>query len=478
MALYLGFDVGTQGLKALCIDASSQTVVARAGSAYGLLPGLPVGAAEQHPDTWMEALGGVARELGNQVDVQHVAAIGISGQQHGCVVLGEGDEVIRPAKLWCDTTTAAEAAELGVPTGFTASKLLWLKRCEPTSWARVRSVLLPHEYVNFRLTGAKAAEAGDASGTGYFDVRTRCWDCRALERIDARLKSCLPALIESSDSAGALSDAGAAWLGLRAGIPVSAGGGDNMMSAIGSGATTPGVVVVSLGTSGTVFTQAAEPVLDPAGLVAPFCDSTGSWLPLLCVMNMTGVLEEVREAFGEPGHEELTELARGVPVGADGLRFLPYLQGERVPDLPNATGVLSGLRPGLMRKGHFYRAALEGTALSLARGVERMKALGVSLDEVRLVGGGAKNSLWCQILADALNAPARCLAEPESAALGAALQALWMHRRRTDPSADLHELATPLVSARGAAFVPDAERVAAYAEASRELGRLEGAIWG
>ncbi len=477
MTLYIGFDVGTQGLKALCIDADSQSVVARAGRSYGLIPGLPPGAAEQHPDSWIDALRSVMQELRVQVDVGRVAAVGVSGQQHGAVVLDGSDDVIRPAKLWCDTTTSKEAAELGVPAGFTASKLLWLKRHEDETWARIRSVLLPHEYVNFRLTGAKVAEAGDASGTGYFDVLARCWDSGALERIGAGVEAWLPPLVDSSVPAGFLNDSGAELLGLRAGVAVSAGGGDNMMSAIGSGATRPGVVVVSLGTSGTVFTQTATPTVDRSGLIAPFCDSTGAWLPLLCVMNMTGVLEEVRLAFDESSHESLTALAREVRVGAGGLRFLPYLQGERVPDLPRATGVLSGLRPGLMRSGYLYRAALEGTALTLARGVERMRGLGVCVDSVRLVGGGAKNPLWCEILADALNAPARCLAESESAALGAALQAHWMHRRQKDPFADVHELAAPYVNTRGGSFEPDRERVAAYAEIRDELRGLEESIW-
>lgn len=477
MTLYLGFDVGTQGLKALCIDADSQTVVARAGRPYGLIPGLPVGSAEQHPQIWIDALRSVMQELGVQVDLGRVATVGVSGQQHGAVVLDASDAVIRPAKLWCDTTTSKEATELGVPAGFTAPKLLWLKRHERETWTRIRSVLLPHEYVNFRLTGAKVAEAGDASGTGYFDVRARCWDSGALRRIGAGVEAWLPPLIDPSIPAGFLHDSGAELLGLRAGIAVSAGGGDNMMSAIGSGATQAGVVVVSLGTSGTVFTQTATPTVDPQGLIAPFCDSTGAWLPLLCVMNMTGVLEEVRLAFDGSSHESLTALARKVPVGAEGLRFLPYLRGERVPDLPRATGVLSGLRPGLMRSGHLYRAALEGTALTLARGVERMRGLGVRVDSVRLVGGGAKNSLWCEILADALNAPGRCLAEAESAALGASLQAHWMHRRQKDPLADIHELAAPYVKTQGEPFEPNRERVRAYVQVRDELQRLEESIW-
>jgi xylulokinase len=302
--LVLGLDVGTQGTKALLLDPESGKVVARAGRSYGLLPDLPPGAAEQHPDTWIDAVQGATREVLDRAARGRIAAVGVSGQQHGLVVLDEQLAVVRPAKLWCDTTTAAEAAELSrllgrpLPTGYTASKILWLARHEPASWARVRHVLLPHDYVNLRLTGRLAMEAGDASGTGLFDPAARRFvDEDELRAVDERLPHMLPPLIEPGTPAGTLTAEGAALLGLREGLPVAAGSGDNMCSALGSGATRPGVVVCSLGTSGTVFTYSERPVVDPAGLIAPFCDATGGWLPLLCVMNCTNVIEEVRAAF-------------------------------------------------------------------------------------------------------------------------------------------------------------------------------------
>lgn len=293
---FLGLDVGTQGTKALLVDLDAGRVVARASRSYGLIEGLAPGAAEQHPDTWWEALRDAVRELG----ARRVAGIGVSGQQHGFVPLDAGGQVIRPAKLWCDTETAPEARELSgsygrpVPTGFTASKILWLKRHEPERFARLAAVLLPHDYVNYRLTGRLFTEAGDASGTGFFDPRKRCFVPAEAAAIDPGLPAKLPPLIQPGEPGGELTPEAAAELGLEPGVPVAAGGGDNMMSAIGSGAVRPGVCVLSLGTSGTVFAYSDEPVVDPEGLIAPFCDSTGGWLPLLCVMNATGVTAEVR----------------------------------------------------------------------------------------------------------------------------------------------------------------------------------------
>lgn len=476
--LFLGFDVGTQSTKALLVDAGRGEVVARASHGYGLITGLPPGHAEQHPDTWRDALQATAAEALRGVDPDRVAGIGVSGQQHGCVVLDDRDRVIRPAKLWCDTSTAAEARELSavlgraVPAGFTASKLLWLRRHEPAHHARVGSVLLPHDWINFLLTGRKSMEAGDASGTGWFDPAARAFDARAMAAVDPDLAEWLPPLLPAGAPAGELSAAGAALLGLRPGIPVAAGGGDNMMSAIGSGATRGGVVSVSLGTSATVFTRTGQPVVDPAGLIAPFCSSDGGWLPLLCVMNCTGPTEEVKAACGLD-HVALTAAAQAVPPGADGLLWLPFLVGERVPDLPEATGTLLGLRPGRLRPGHLYRAAIEGVACNLAWGVDRMRALGVRIDAVNLVGGAARNPLWRQVLADALAVPVQPLAEAESAALGAALQALWTVRLLAGEDVTADAVAAPFVRAAAPPTQPQPESAA---RARQQSARFRAAV--
>jgi len=487
---WLGLDVGTQGTKGVLVDAQTKKIVARASENYDLIEGLAPGSAEQHPHTWISAVETVCRSLREEAGDETwkgVGGVGVSGQQHGLVVIDEDDEVVRPAKLWCDTSTSTEAVELSarferlVPTGFTASKILWLQRHEPENWDRVRKILLPHDYVNFQLTGRKVMEAGDASGTGFFDPAGRCFHPAEVTALGIGLADYLPELIAPGTPAGRISSAGATLTGLEEGTLVASGGGDNMMSAIGSGATRPGVVVMSLGTSGTVFCHSDRPVVDPEGLIAPFCDSTGGWLPLLCVMNLTGVLHEVAAAFrpDDPDAlDTLTQLAAAVPTGAEGLQLVPYLVGERVPDLPEATGSLLGIQPGLLSPGHVFRAALEGTALNLAWGVRRMRALGVTVDGVRVVGGGAQNSLWRQILADAIDAPVTLLPESESAAFGGALQAMWTARRVAGEEISCDEVVQEFVGNLGEVTTPDAVAVGIHDAALREFGervqRLHG----
>ena len=429
MAIVLGIDLGTQGAKALVVDAASGKVLGRGAASLTVESPRP-GAAEQDPEAWIgavvQAVRGALAAPG--VDPAAIAAIGVSGQQHGCVALDASDRPVRAAKLWCDTECAHEAHEFSarigrpVPAGFTAPKLAWMKSHEPANFARVRRVLLPHDWVNLFLTGEPFTDAGDASGTGYFDAAARAYDRHAMDAIDPALHAMVPRIVAPDVPAGALRPAAAQALGLRAGIPVAPGSGDNMMSALGAGAVDHGSLVVSLGTSGTLFGPSDRPVVDPAGLIAPFCDATGRWLPLLCTMNCTVVTEEVRACFGMP-HDRLTELAADEPIGAGGVTFLPYLQGERAPDWPHARGVVHGLEPGSMRPGTLYRAALEGATLALAHGAKRLAALGLAARELRVVGGGSRNPLWRRILADAFGAPLRFPAEPESAALGAALQA-------------------------------------------------------
>jgi len=459
--LFLGFDVGTQSTKALVVDTTTGGTVARAQHPHAFVEGLPTGHIEQHPEQWWDAVAATAREVLQHVDRTRIAGIGVSGQQHGAVVLDGSGAVVRPAKLWCDTATAAEARELSartgraVPTGFTASKLLWLARHEGRSWAAVQRVLLPHDFINLRLTGEASMEFGDASGTGFFAPEQRRFDPAAMAAIDPRLSSMLPALRPVGELAGRLSQTAAERTGLPAGIPVAPGGGDNMMSAIGSGATRAGVVVVSLGTSGTIFTRTERCVVDPKGSIAPFCSSDGAWLPLLCVMNLTGVSEEVKLLTGL-SHAELSKLAADVPTGCAGLLWLPFLVGERVPDLPLATGTLLGLRPGLLRAGHLYRAALEGTSLNLGAGLDRLRGLGLQIAEVRVTGGASQNPLWRQILANVFDVPVRPLLEAESAALGAALQAAWCVRRLAgEKNLGTDAVAAPFVRL-GAETRPDA----------------------
>ncbi len=484
--LYIGLDVGTQSTKGILLDVSRcgpDAVVRRAAKHYGLIEGLPAGAAEQHPHTWRDAVASVVNELTSGLDKSKIRGIGVSGQQHGCVVLDGDKQVIRAAKLWCDTATADEAAELSaragvaIPSGFTLPKLLWMKRKEPATFARVKHVLLPHDYINFLMSGKLFMEAGDASGFGGFRPKERAFDVPLLEWVDPQLPSWLPSFVQADAPAATVSKAGAEWLGIPEGTPIAPGGGDNMLSAIGSGATKSGVAVVSLGTSGTAFAYSATPIVDPKGQIAAFCDSTGAWMPLLCTMNVTGVTEEVRNAFGLD-HAAITKLAAAVPAGCGGVTFLPYLVGERVPNLPHATGALLGLRPGMLTAGHLFRAAIEGTTLGLASGIRRMQQLGLQVDDVRVVGGGSKNPLWRQILSDVLGAKVRALVEPESAALGGALQALWTVSKAAGLPVTASEVSEPFVELSSEVTTPNAANTAVYQKQLAEFETATRTLYG
>ena len=440
MSIFLGIDSGTQGVKAVALDLDSGRVIAEARAPHRLIAGLPAGHMEQDPADWITALDRVLRDVCAQIDRSRVRGIGVSGQQHGFVPLDAQQKVIRPAKLWCDTSTTVECAlitaKLGglkgavrqtgnaILPGYTAPKILWLKRHEPANYRRLRHVLLPHDYLNFHLTGRLSMEAGDASGTALFDVRRRTWSRAAINAIDPKLADWLPPLIESHASAGLLRLELAARYGLRPEVFVSAGGGDNMMGAIGTGNVQPGVVTASLGTSGTIYAHAAKPVVDPIGEIAAFCDSTGGWLPLLCTMNVTTVTEAVRGLL-ELDHTALDSAVAGVPAGANGLSFLPYLAGERTPNVPNGTGLLFGLTGRTLSEGHLARAAMEGVALGLNFGLRRLNQLGVRPKEIRLTGGGSKSRAWRQIMADVFEVPVVAMQQDEGAALGGALQAAW-----------------------------------------------------
>jgi len=369
----------------------------------------------------------------------------VSGQQHGLVLLDSAGNVLRPAKLWCDSEAREEAAALSaalgttIPPGFSVPKHLWVRNHEPAVFAAARHHLLPHEYVNFSLTGALACEPSDASGTGVFNTPARCFDAAACAWADARLLgpsgdvrgggpgALLPRLVESPEAAvGRVTARAALAFGIPEGALVAAGGGDNAMAALGVGATGPEQLVCSVGTSGTLFLSTpTAPAADPSGIVAPFCDAAGGFLPLLCTQNCTAPAAEVRAAFGL-SHAAAESLAAAAIAArapdAEPLLFLPYLSGERTPNWPHASGALLGLRPGSLAPGPLYAAAIEGAALALRAGAAALLS-GPPPRELLLVGGAAVSPLWRRVLASALHLPVRAAAEPEAAALGAALQA-------------------------------------------------------
>ncbi|HEY8459718.1 MAG TPA: xylulokinase [Blastocatellia bacterium] len=478
---FIGIDSGTQSSKAVVLDAASGAVVASASESYELIEGLPAGHKEQNPAEWIAAVRASLKTALDRsgIDRASVRGIGVSGQQHGFVALDENDQVIRPAKLWNDTSTSAECEEIiaaiggldktiealgnGVPAGFTASKILWLKKREPENYSKLRWVLLPHDYINFWLTGRKTMEFGDASGTALLDVRNRKWSQAAINAIDPRLIETLPPIIASDEIAGTLRPELAAEFGLGDGVIVSSGGGDNMMGAIGTGNVREGVVTVSLGTSGTIYACSERPVIDPRGEIAAFCDSTGRWLPLVCTLSVTVATEMVRERFNL-SHDELSQAAASVPAGNDGLMLIPFFEGERTPNAPDGTGVYFGLRDKTFSIGHFARAAMEGTTLGLNYGLNRLREFGIAPREIRATGGGAKSAVWRKILADVFNAEVVCVKNEEGAAVGAAVQALWAYRKRAGKPESIENLCDRYVAvAEGTRVKPDPERAIHYA---------------
>ena len=497
MSLYLGIDSGTQSVKAVVLDLERGRVVAEGRAPHRLITGLPVGHLEQHPQDWVRAIDRAIQAALAGVERGRVRGIGVSGQQHGFVPLDAQGAVIRPAKLWCDTSTTEECAvltsrlggarsalratgNLFLP-GFTAPKILWLRRREPANFRRLRHVLLPHDYLNFHLTGNYSMEAGDASGTALLDVRRRRWSAPALAAIDRHLGDWLPPLIEAHQPAGMLRPALARRYGVPPEVVVSAGGGDNMMGAIGTGNVVPGVVSASFGTSGTIYAHADVPVVDPAGEIAGFCSSAGGWLPLLCTMNVTSVTEGVRALLGLD-RARFERLVAAAPAGAGGLLLLPYLAGERTPNVPLGSGVLLGLNRANLDRGSLARSAMEGVTLGMNYGLRRLRELGVRPREIRVTGGGARSAAWRQMMADIFAVPVVGMREDEGAALGAALQAAWCHGHRDGKAHPLRHYTDRVVKvAETTRRSPDRTRVQRYAELQRlqdELGRAVGGLFG
>ncbi|MBL8255875.1 MAG: xylulokinase [Pseudoxanthomonas mexicana] len=480
MSLVAGIDAGTQSLKVVVYDPVTREVVASASAPLDLISGED-GSREQHPADWIAAM----RACFSRIDPARrarIAALAVSGQQHGFVPVDADGEVLAPAKLWCDTSTSAECGQImdaaggaartialaGNPilAGYTASKLPWTKTHRPDAYARLATILLPHDYLNFVLTGERFCEYGDASGTGWLDVRTRTWSKALLRATDADrdLAGCLPP-IAAPDALFDIGPAMAAHLGLPATVKVAVGGGDNMMAAIGTGCVEEGRLAMSLGTSGTLFAYSDMPVVDPAGAWAAFCSSTGGWLPLICTMNCTVATEQVAKAFGFSTREGDAHL-HATPPGADGLVMLPFLNGERTPDLPLGKGVLAGLDTTNMTPAHVYRAAMEGATYSLKYGFDAFVRAGMRFERIVLTGGGSNSAAWRQLVADVFGLPVDVPAQSEGAAFGAALQALWATGRARGETASIADIARMHVALDPALSAsPVAARTRAYAAA-------------
>ncbi len=450
MSITLGIDVGTSGTKTLAIDEKG-TILAQATAEYPC-DHLHPGWSEQHPELWWEATRQTIGQIlaSGRVQANDIAGIGLSGQMHGSVFLDGSGQVIRPALLWNDQRTAAECAEIEEKaggrealirmvanpalTGFTAPKLLWVRRHEPKNWERVRQVLLPKDYVRFRLTGTYATEVSDASGTLLLDVANRRWSGALLSKlgIDSAL---LPTCHESPEVSGKVSELGAKATGLPIGVPVVGGGGDQPAGAVGNGIVRQGVISATMGTSGVVFAHADSLGFDPLGRLQRGCHAVpGAWHVMGVVLSAGGSFQWFRNELGkaevaaatqkgEDPYYLLTDEAALAGPGAEGLFFLPYLTGERTPHFdPDAKGAWVGLtvRHG---RAHMIRSVLEGATYAMRDSLELIREMGVAIEQVRLSGGGARNALWKKIQADIYGCEVHTLNSTEGPAFGVALLA-------------------------------------------------------
>ena len=446
---FLGIDVGTGGSRAVVIDEVGR-VVTSATIEHAPFDSPETGWAEQDPRDWWRASATAVRAVlaDGEVRAEEIACIGLTGQMHGAVLLDEHDEVLRPAIIWCDVRTDAQCREITQQVGaekliqlvlnpalagFTLPKLLWVREVEPDIWARVRSVLLPKDYIRLKLTGDRATDVADASGTLLLDVRGRKWSQEMLAhaKLDEKL---LARVYESQEVTGGVSAAGADETGLRAGTPVVAGAGDQAAGAIGMGIVRPGSVSATIGTSGVVFAATDRPALDPKGRVHTFCHAVPERWHVMGVTQAAGLsLRWFRDRFGtakdarngkDPDrdpYELLVAEAATAPVGANGLFWAPYLMGERTPHLdPHARGALVGLTASHTR-AHIIRAILEGVAFSLRDTLTIFAEMNVPVETIRLGGGGARSKLWQQIQADIYGRSVELVEADEGAAYGAAL---------------------------------------------------------
>ena len=440
MSLLLGIDISTTGAKALLIDETG-SVVSSATTPLTLSTPRDLW-SEQEPNDWWQATIKSIREALAAADSsgQKVAAIGLTGQMHGLVVLDHEGQVLRPAILWNDQRCGAECDDIRARvgrgrlidvtgndalTGFTAPKILWLEKNEPEIFRRIKHVLLPKDYIRYKLTGAIAMDKADGSGTMLFDLRKRTWSSQILQTLNLPA-DWFPQTFEGHEKTSEVNHEASQLTGLVEGIPVVAGGGDQSAQAIGVGVVRPGTIAVTLGTSGVVFAATESPLIEPHGRLHAFCHAVADRWHLMGVMlSAAGSLQWYRDRIApEKSFADLVDEATKVPAGSEGLIFLPYLSGERTPHPdPFARGAWIGLTTRHER-AHLTRAVLEGVAFGLKDIFELMKGVGLGpIEQVRVSGGGAKSKLWRQILADILEAELATVNTTEGAAYGAALLA-------------------------------------------------------
>lgn len=486
MKTVAGIDLGTQSMKVVLYDYEAKKTV-ESGSCPMQLISRGDGTREQKAQWYRDGLAECFSKISAE-GKKTVQAAGVSGQQHGFVPLDADGEALYNVKLWNDTSTAQECIEITealggneaaaaevqnyILPGFTAPKILWLKKNRPELFERLRYIMLPHDYLNYLLTGSYVTEAGDASGTALFNSRERKWSVKACGAVDSGLLEKLAPVIASDEPAGFVTAEAARLFGIPEGIPVSSGGGDNMMSAIGTGAVRNGTLTMSMGTSGTLYGFSGIPLSDPENGISGFCSATGGYLPLLCTMNCTVASEQIRALLGLDV-KEFDEEAKKAEPGCGGVIVLPFFNGERTPNLPHGKASITGLTAANCGRPNIARAALESAVYSMRGGLESFKQHGFQPQELRLTGGGAKSAVWRQIAADILNLPVKVPVSSEAAAFGAALQALWCLRKQNGCAVSMESLAAEHVSLdESKTTLPNAENARAYDSSFGEYMKL------
>ncbi len=435
MAYSIGIDIGTSATKTALYDQYGQ-LVAEASREYPLSQPYN-GWAEQNPEDWWQAVKETLCAVTAVVDPGDIAGVGFSGQMHGLVMLDENNTVIRPAIIWCDGRTGEECAEInaliGIDTlmeltaapaltGFTASKIRWVQKYEPENYARCRHILLPKDYIRFRLGGDYITDASDASGMQLLDICNRDWSELLCETLGVD-RTLLAEVRESPEAVSCVSREAAAETGLREGTPLAAGAGDNAAAAVGTGVVSDGRAFTTIGTSGVVFAHCAKPAVDPKGRIHTFCAAVPGEYHTMGVTQAAGLsLQWFRRNFAkEYTYAELDAMAEALPIGADRLLYLPYLMGERTPHLnPDCRGVFFGLS-AVHTTAHLYRAVLEGVSYALLDAYEIVSSTGVTINDMAICGGGAKSPVFRQMIADVYGVPLCNMANGGGASLGAAI---------------------------------------------------------
>lgn len=479
--MYVGIDCGTQGTKAIVWNEGQ--ILGQGYTAHNNVMD-DEGQREQSPELWFEAL--VSSINQSFIGIEHlkkqVKGIGISGQQHGLVLLDIDDKVIRDALLWCDTRPQKELSEfvyahdinfveeigIQVPVAFTIGKLLWIKHNDPENFRKIKKIMLPHDYLNWKLTGRYTIEAGDASGSGWFDTKSKSINEKLLTLVGIDNEVDRPELIESQEIVGTLQPSVAELLGFNSKVIVSSGGGDNMMAAIGTGNVDEGQLTISLGTSGTLFSHCKSQVdsRQHPDLNA-FCSSTNGYLPLSSTMNVTTANNQILKLMNSDIGNFDSFLASS-SIGSDGLMSLPFFNGARLPNIPNANGAIVGITSKNLTQPNLLRSTVEAVTFNLEKGVSVLKDAGVRFDKACVIGGGANSHMWRQMIADTTNLELWSPLSNEAAAVGAAIQAYWAYENQYN-STDILELCRNFIAVDPQkSILPNQANVSTYAELSQQ----------